>query len=171
MTPAPARPALAALLAGTAHVARYHHGSTGHARDGWLALRVALNVARELDTLLEHAVAETAAMASVVLRTPRGRPARTSLGELRRASAPHAVGGDDLIAADRLRAELRRAISGRRQAGRYRIDPAYPVAIGATYGRIAAELARMTDAAASRPVAPPRVPPRTGGDDAPAPAR
>jgi len=135
-----------------AHVAR--HGrplpATGPATaTRRLALQVALNVVRELDTLLGHAVAEVAAITGVVLRTPDDGPARTALVELRGLLAPLADAGPDLARADRLRAGLARAVAGRRALERHRPDGIYPHGVVAGYRRVAGELAGFAG-----PVAP-----------------
>jgi len=162
------RPALAALEAGIAHVARHHRilpPTAAASPQRRLALRVALNVVREFDTLLGHAVAETAAITGVVLTTTKDRPVRMSLAELARMLEPQAAAAADLARADRVREGLTRALASRRALEQHRLPPIYPHVIGATYRRIAHDLARLSGDA------PPRggsVRPaiRRGGDDA-----
>lgn len=161
------RPALAALTAGVRHVGRHHRAlpiAAPATLDRRLALRVALNVVRELDTLLGHAVTETAAMAGVVL-APRGeQPAGVALAELRRVLDPRAGACRELGRADRLRHGLTRAVASRGALARYRVDAIYPLAIAATYRRIAGELSRL--AGEPEPmVALPSPVARVAGDD------
>ena len=56
-------PAMAALLLGVAHVRRHHVGPSG--ADAAMEPMVALNILRELDVLLSHAIEEAAEVAGL----------------------------------------------------------------------------------------------------------